>query len=124
MAEDSAVNARQDQPVRTTLSERVQEWADGDRITRMLDEIEGLEKKVWLDCPKCNKRSLMDVPDDVRKLEALLKVIEQTEGRPGTVDGEPGGVTIIVERTWPVGSDDSDSEPLQATADTSRVPSK
>ena len=90
-----------DKPVRSTLGEQVRAWADDDRIKRMLDEIEGLEKRVQMNCPHCNKRSLVTVPDDVRKLESLLKVIEQVEGKPGTADAEPGGITIVVERSWP-----------------------
>lgn len=91
-----------EQRVRTTLSEQVQTWASGDRIERMLNEIEGLEKKARLQCPHCKKISYVEVADDVRKLEALLKVIEQTEGKPGTVEGDSGGITLIVERSWPV----------------------
>jgi hypothetical protein len=96
-------------PVRATLAERVQSrYLDGDRIDQILEEIENISKKVHMDCPKCGKRSLVDVPDDPRKLEALLKLIEQTEGKPGTVDADAAGVHIIVNRLpWP-GEDDKE----------------
>ena len=101
----------QEKAVRSTLGEQVRAWADDDRIKRMLDEIEGLEKRVWLDCPNCKKRSQVSVSDDVRKLEALLKVIEQVEGKPGTAGTEPGGITIVVERMWPSGDEAKDPLP-------------
>lgn len=93
-------------PVRATLAERIQSrYLDGDRIERILDDVENATKLARVTCPKCHKIVMVDVPDDKAKLEALLKLIEQTEGKPGTVDADAAGVQIIVNRLpWP-GSD-------------------
>ena len=111
-----------EQPVRSTLSAQVQKWAGDDKVKDILDEIDDYTKKVRLQCGHCNKISYVDRPDSEKKLKALLEVIEQTEGKPGTVDGDPGGTVIIVERVWPGGvvgdgSENPGDVPAAHTAD-------
>ena len=90
-------------PVRSSLADAIRKrYLEDGALDKFLDEVDNFEKQAWLTCPHCKKRAQIAVPDDSRKLEALIKLIQETEGKPGTVDADAAGITIIVQRLpWP-----------------------
>ena len=73
-------------------------------------------------CPKCGYRKIVEVqgPDVAERLKQASALLEQTEGKPGTIDGETGSVEIIVNRTWP-DAEDRDRDELPAAPETDGV---
>lgn len=91
--------------VRSTVSRIVTEVFDEEYIREIAEGVKGLTRGQWGegDCPECGSRKkvMVEIPDIASQLKALTVLLEQAEGKPGTAEGEPGGVTIIVKRTWP-----------------------
>ena len=107
----AAKNKAERAQVRSTVSKVVTEIFDEQYIRELAENVKGLTKGVWAEgvCPGCGnaKKMKVEVPDLASQIKALTELLEQAEGRPATADGEPGGVTIIVERKWPVGNPDT-----------------
>lgn len=93
--------AGESKAVRPTLAEVVGEHYNDERIRALLEDIDSAEKKVRFFCSSCKRANHVDVPDDPRRLEGLLKILEFLEGKASTVDTEIGGLTLIVERKTP-----------------------
>lgn len=91
--------------VRQDLATAITEVFDADWLREFADTIKNMTQGVWGEgtCDKCgSKRKVMvKVPDTQGQLKAVVELLEQAEGRPGTATGEAGGVTLIVERKWP-----------------------
>jgi hypothetical protein len=83
---------------------------DEDWLREFMDSVKGIQKGVMVDhkCGECGKRGkvTVQIPDFKAILDSVVEFFNQSYGRPSTADGEPGGVTIIVERKWPVGTSD------------------
>jgi hypothetical protein len=83
---------------------------DEEWLRDFMGQVKNLEKGVLVDhkCPHCEKRGkvTIPIPDFKAILDSVVEFFNQSYGRPATADGEPGGVTIIVERRWPVGTAD------------------
>jgi hypothetical protein len=60
-----------------------------------------MQRQTFVWCPNCEQRVSVFVPDLPRVISALTDLLEQAEGKPGTVATEDAGVTLIVERNWP-----------------------
>ena len=99
--------------VRQDLGERLNEKFSGVWLDDFLETVKGMTNGAWGSgiCEECGskRKVLVQVPDIKGQLAALVALMEQSEGRPGTAQGEAGGVTLIVERKWPdAGSEDLD----------------
>ena len=96
------------------LSKRLDE--DFERLIAMLGEALDAEKMVRDDsgCPKCGCQHIryMKVPDYKTKLQVAEFMTNRGIGRPAQVESERSGLTLIVERNWPVaGTTDPDELP-------------
>ena len=103
--------------VRSDLGEVIGEVFSRDWLLEFAETIKGMTTGVWGagSCPECgsSKKVLVQVPDIQGQLRAVTELLEQAEGRPGVAAGEPGGITLIVERHWP---SSDDAEDLDETA--------
>ena len=100
-----AKSATERAQVRSTVSRVVTEVFDEPYLRELAENVKSLTKGVWGDgvCPECGsaKKVKVEVPDLASQIKALTELLEQAEGRPGTAEGEPGGVHLIIERVWP-----------------------
>ena len=115
--------------VRSDLGEMIAEVFDMAYLRQLAEEAKGLTTAMWGVgiCPNCGnqKRVLCDMPDIGGKLKIFIALLEQAEGRPGTADGQPAGVTIVVNRIWPGGEDGTNGDAgadLPAAADPAGLP--
>jgi hypothetical protein len=78
-----------------------------DWLREYLESVKQLSRGYPVDhkCSECGKRQkvYVHVPDFKNINESVIDFWNQAFGRPGTAEGEPGGVTIIVHRHWPGG---------------------
>jgi hypothetical protein len=100
--------------VRQDLGAAITEVFDADWLRGFAETIKTMTHGVWGEgvCDSCgSKRKVMvKVPDTQGQLKAVVELLEQAEGRPGTASGEPGGVTLVVERMWPVARDQDSAD--------------
>lgn len=111
---------------RADLAEVINKTFDSEWLAEFAEQLKGMTKGMWGmgECPECGskRKVFVDVPDLKGLLAALTELMEQAEGRPGTAQGEAGGVTLVVERRWPSGGDETGAElglrasPLSAVA--------
>lgn len=99
--------------VRPKVGQTLDDWIETSPfVQNLLDSLENSTKKVsvGVTCKHCKRmgRYYVDVPDDPRRVDAFLKIAEFVEGKAATVDTERGGLTLIVETTWPP---DTDADP-------------
>ena len=66
------------------------------KIETLIDNVLELTGVVWGFCPKCRSKVQVEVPDLKGRVDGIIKLLEQSEGKPR--DGEQAGTTIIVER--------------------------
>lgn len=98
---------------REDLGEAINQVFDAEWLLEFAETIKGMTNGVWGEgnCPECGspRKVLVKIPDIQGQLKAVMALLEQAEGRPGTAQGEAGGVTLIIERSWPVaGTEDQD----------------
>ena len=102
--------AKESKSVRPTLADIVGEYYDDAKLRKILDDIDNTSKKTRFFCQECKKQNWVDIPDDPRKLEAMLKLLEFLEGKASTVDMENQGVTIVIERHTPSLNEDQNDK--------------
>lgn len=109
---------------RQDLGEVVNEVFSREWLLEFAATIKNMTTGVYGDgrCPECDsaRRVLVQIPDIKGQLAAVVALLEQAEGRPGTADGTAGGVTLVVERAWPVAGD-TDSDELPDVAEAAEV---
>lgn len=114
-------------PVRSTVSKVVSEVFNEDYIRQLAEDCKTMTRGYWAEgeCGECGskKKVKVEVPDIYSQIKVLTELLEQAEGRPGTAEGEPGGVELIIERMWPIGAD-TGSKHVPATQDPVGVPPK
>jgi hypothetical protein len=91
--------------VRQDLGEVITEVFSREWLLDFANTVKGMTQGVWGEgrCPECDsaRKVMVQIPDLKGQLAAVTSLLEQAEGRPGTAVGEVGGVSIVVERTWP-----------------------
>lgn len=106
---------------RQDLGEVINKTFDRKWLLEFAETVKGMTQGVWGQgrCPECDspRKVLVQIPDVQGQIKAVVALLEQAEGRPGTAQGEAGGVTLIVERSWPVGPEDQDKLPTPAPAE-------
>lgn len=111
--------AAKPEKARARLGTAVGEVFDLDFLRELAQSIKEMTKGVrgTGNCPECGsaRSVLVQIPDIQGQIKALTELMEQAEGRPGTESGEAGGVTLIVERKWPVISSDPEELALGAS---------
>jgi len=95
----------EDSEARAIIARLYSEVFDEAALRELMEGIKQLSRGYPVDhkCSECGKRQkvYVHVPDFKQILEAMSEFLNQGYGRPGTAEGEPGGVTIIVHRNWP-----------------------
>lgn len=100
--------------VRQDLGEVISEVFSREWLYAFAEDLKNMQGKTWGEgrCPECGSARKVEVKvqDYQGQLKALIGLLEQAEGRPGTAEGEAGGITLIIERKWPVGGDSDSNE--------------
>ena len=116
---DSALRAARGEPQDEAQAPKVsirEQWADvvaevfdRDWLAEQARLASELQKgyRVEVTCKHCGRPSIATAygPDVAGRLEQAIKLLEQSEGRPGTASTEAGDVTLVVERRWPLADD-------------------
>lgn len=91
--------------VRQDLGEVITEVFSREWLMEFAGQVKSMTTGVWVEgrCPECGsaRQARAQMPDLKGQLAAVTSLLEQAEGKPGTASGEPGGMTLIVERSWP-----------------------
>jgi hypothetical protein len=69
------------------------------RLGELVDQVMDLKGVQWGFCPVCSKKVQVEVADLKGRVDGMIKLLEQAEGKPQ--DEQSAGVTLIVERVWP-----------------------
>lgn len=75
------------------------------KIRTLVDNVLELQGVEWGYCPKCKQKVQVQTADLKGRIDGLIKLLEQAEGKPQ--DGQSLGTTLVIERIWP-----PDSEPI------------
>lgn len=67
-----------------------------EKLHNLVDETLKLTGTQWGYCPNCKKKVTVEVADLKGRIDGMIKLLEQAEGKPR--DEEAGGTTIVVER--------------------------
>jgi hypothetical protein len=94
-------NARTPGGVRPLLADAIREEISPEYLRELVAQVKTMTKKTFVYCPDCRYKVQVEVPDLPRVIAGLTELLEQAEGKPGTVSTEDAGVTLIVERLWP-----------------------
>lgn len=113
--------AEQPKTVRQSLTEVITEVFDEEYLKQLAKDVREMRKGYRGSgrCPDCGsmKGVTVDLPDLTGQLKNLIELIEQAEGRPGTAAGEPGGVTLVIERLrYAEGEDSPELSPAPEAA--------
>jgi hypothetical protein len=81
---------------RATFADVVNEEATHERVRELVDQALSLNGLTYGHCSECGGRVQVEVPDVKKRVDALIALLEQAEGKP--IGDGPAGVTIIVER--------------------------
>lgn len=66
------------------------------KLEDLVDETLKLTGTQWGYCPNCKKKVTVEVADLKGRIDGMIKLLEQAEGKPR--DEDSAGTTIIVER--------------------------
>lgn len=80
---------------RGVFREVVNGSATRERVQELVDQAFSMNALVWGYCPGCRKKVQVEVPDVKKRIDALVSLLEQAEGRP---EGDSAGVSIVLER--------------------------
>ena len=80
---------------RATFLEVVNEATTREKVRELVDQALNLNGLVYGHCSSCGKRTQVEVGDVKRRVEALVALREQAEGKPSS---EAGETMIIIER--------------------------
>ena len=81
---------------RTTIDQALRNVLSPARVELVVDQILQSKKQVWMNCPSCKKRNLLEVDDAKAVASGLSELITQAQGRPGTES--PGDGSLVVNR--------------------------
>jgi hypothetical protein len=76
-----------------------------DALQTLVDDGLKAQRKVWLSCPSCRKRSEVEVPDVRGAVQAFEAFANQAYGRPGLASSGPDSERIVFERVIYMGCD-------------------
>jgi hypothetical protein len=82
----------------------VNETATKEKIQELVDQALSSTALQWGFCPNCRKRMQVEMPDVKKRIDGLVALLEQGEGKP---EGDAGGVSIVLERVDLSGPEDS-----------------
>lgn len=84
---------------RATFREVVNEATTRERVEALIDQALSISGLVDGFCPDCRRKVRVEVPNVKARIDALVALLEQAEGKPGS---EEAGVVINVQRPpWP-----------------------
>lgn len=66
------------------------------KLNTLVDQVLDLKGVQWGYCPVCSKKVQVEVSDLKGRIDGMIKLLEQAEGKPR--DEDAGGTTIIVNR--------------------------
>ena len=66
------------------------------KLNELVDQVLDLRGVQWGFCPVCSKKVQVEVADLKGRIDGMIKLLEQAEGKPR--DDEAGGTTIVVVR--------------------------
>lgn len=93
--------------VRSEIGKALEGKFTPEQTELLLNEVLAITKQVWVSCPACKKKSLVEVPDAKAVVGALTDLSNQAWGRPNdTVQDEQVAFTREVRfdpRYLPVG---------------------
>jgi hypothetical protein len=98
-------NTRAPSGVRPLLADAIREEISPEYLRELIGQVKTLTRKTFVYCPDCRRQVQVEIPDLPRVLSGLVELLEQAEGKPGTVATEDAGVTLIIERHWPAPRD-------------------
>jgi hypothetical protein len=107
------VNEAKEGAARQAIRETSDRLADD--VAAFFEDALQSEREVWTTCGKCNRKTLVSVPDWAARQRAVEAMLDQGYGRPKP-EGEGGGSTFVVERYIVQPGDDLDTAtPSQTT---------
>lgn len=88
---------------RSTFRDVINEAATREKVQQLVDQALTINGLVNVYCPQCKKMLKAEMPNVKGRIDALVALLEQAEGKPGQ---EEAGVSIVVERPpWPTTSE-------------------
>jgi hypothetical protein len=102
--------------VRPLLADAIREEISPQFLRELVASVKNMQKQIVVWCPHCEQSVRVFVPDLPRVISTLTELLEQAEGKPGTVATESAGITLIVERKWPVPDPDPPPEEPESPA--------
>ena len=97
-------------PVRPRLAEAIGEVFDVEYFREIAEQVKGATKGVHTEvevvCRHCGektrKKVMAQIPDFPKIVTAVRDLLSEVEGRVGTTDVQEAGLSLVVERSWPV----------------------
>lgn len=80
---------------RSTFRDVVNEETTAERVRELVDQALNINGLINVYCPQCKRMLKAEAPNVKGRIDALVALLEQAEGKPGN---EEAGVTIVVER--------------------------
>lgn len=88
--------------LRELIREVLNEDGRREKVRELVDSAFELRSLVDVQCPECRRKLRAVVPDVKAQVGALTALLAEAEGKPGTSDLAEAGLTLVVERSWPV----------------------
>ena len=67
-----------------------------EKLNMLVDQVLDLKGVQWGFCPNCKKKVQVEVSDLKGRIDGMIKLLEQAEGKPR--DEDSAGTTIVVHR--------------------------
>ena len=88
---------------RAVLTRTIPQAFSEEWLLEYMEAVKGITRGISVDhtCEHCDKRGkvYVQIPNFSEINKTIMDLWNQAFGRPGVAEGEPGGVTIIVERS-------------------------
>ena len=99
MADTSPSDEPQRGKARQELGEILNSKERRAKLNELVDQVLDLRGVQWGFCPVCSKKVQVEVADLKGRIDGMIKLLEQAEGKPR--DEDSAGLTLLVERIWP-----------------------
>ena len=70
-----------------------------EKVIKVITDALETVRKVWVDCPHCKKRSLIEIPDTKAAIAAAEFMTNNGFGRPSQADSSDDSEKIVFTRT-------------------------